>query len=136
MEKNLDTFDKIISLLYNKFDECQDSLIMVMVDWDKHIVHLVHLGENVIHLNNWKEVRLTHMLNQPQQELETNEEALKNIQAVVQGNCEARPLSISTVESNTMTKTTLLRSPSFNFSQYHVGDFEKNIEGIDSKILR
>jgi predicted nuclease with TOPRIM domain len=59
MEKNLETSAKLLPLLKKKFDECQDSLTTVMVDWDKHRVQLVHLGEKVIQMDSWQEDRLT-----------------------------------------------------------------------------
>jgi hypothetical protein len=37
MEKNLETSTKILPLLKKKFEDRQDSLIAVMIDWDKHI---------------------------------------------------------------------------------------------------
>jgi hypothetical protein len=52
MEKHLETSSKLFPLLKKKFEEFQDSLTMVMIDWDKHIVQLVHLGEKVIQLDS------------------------------------------------------------------------------------
>jgi hypothetical protein len=48
MEKHLETSSKMFSFLKMKFEECQDSRIVVMTYWDKHIVQLAHLGEKVI----------------------------------------------------------------------------------------
>lgn len=45
MERNLETFAKLLPLLKKQFDERQDFLTMVMVDWDKSRVDLVCLGE-------------------------------------------------------------------------------------------
>jgi hypothetical protein len=59
MEKHLETSTKFIPLLRNKFEECQDSLPIVMTDWDKHIAQLIHLGEKVIQLHSLQEDRLT-----------------------------------------------------------------------------
>jgi hypothetical protein len=57
---------------------------LVMADWDKHRVQLVHLGEKVIQLDSWQEDRLTQMMAQLQQELVEKEEALEKLQAIVQ----------------------------------------------------
>jgi hypothetical protein len=54
MENNLETSAKMFPLLKKQFYECQDSLTMVMEDWDKSRVQLVHLGEKVIQMDNCK----------------------------------------------------------------------------------
>jgi hypothetical protein len=46
-------------LLKKKFEENQDTLTVVMMDWDKHKAQLVHLGEKVIQLDSSQEDRLT-----------------------------------------------------------------------------
>jgi hypothetical protein len=48
MEKHLEASRKLLSFLKKKFEECQDTLTVVMIDWDKHRVYLVDLGEKVI----------------------------------------------------------------------------------------
>jgi hypothetical protein len=73
------------------------------------------------------------MMTQLQQELERKEEALKNLQEVVQETKKAKPFSIAIIEASTMVETTLVSSPSLNFSQEHLGDFEKHTKGIGSK---
>jgi predicted nuclease with TOPRIM domain len=50
MEKNLETSIKLLPLLKKKFEECQDSLTIVMADWGKHIMQLIHLGEKDIQM--------------------------------------------------------------------------------------
>jgi len=49
-------------MLEKKFVERQNSITVVMENWDKNRVHLVHLGENVIQLDNWQENRCTKMM--------------------------------------------------------------------------
>jgi hypothetical protein len=66
---------------------------------------------------------ITRMMAQLQQELEEKDEALENLQADVQEHQEARPPSIATSKTSTMTKTTLVSSPSMDLSQEHLGDF-------------
>jgi septal ring factor EnvC (AmiA/AmiB activator) len=105
MEKHMETSTKLFPFLKKKFEERQDTLTVVMIDWDKHIAQLAHLGEKVIQLDSWKEDRLTQMLSQLQHELVEKEEALEKLQASVQGNQKARPPSISTASTNTMTET-------------------------------
>jgi hypothetical protein len=61
---------------------------------------------------------------------------LEKIQEIVQETKEAEPPSIAIVEASTMTKTTLLSSPSLEFSQDNFGEFEKHTRGIGSKLLR
>jgi hypothetical protein len=51
MEKH-DTSFKLLPLLKKKFKEGQDSLTVVMKDWDKQKAQLVYLGEKVIHKDN------------------------------------------------------------------------------------
>jgi hypothetical protein len=48
MEKNLESSTRLLPLLKKQFVECQDSLTVVMANWDKSRVQLVHLGEKVI----------------------------------------------------------------------------------------
>jgi predicted nuclease with TOPRIM domain len=38
-----------------KFEEFQDSLTIVRIDWYNQISQLAYLGEKVIHMDNWKE---------------------------------------------------------------------------------
>jgi archaellum component FlaC len=38
MENHLETSTKLLPLLKKKFEECQESLTIVMMDWDKHRV--------------------------------------------------------------------------------------------------
>jgi regulator of replication initiation timing len=52
MEKHMETSTKLLPLLEKKFEEGQDSLITIKTDWDKHIVHLVYLGEKVIQIDD------------------------------------------------------------------------------------
>ena len=92
-----------------------------MINWDKHRVQLVQLGEKIIWLDNWQEYRLTKMMAQLQQELVEKEEALTKIQAVSKGNHESNPPSITTVENSTMPETTKVSSPSKNISQENIG---------------
>jgi hypothetical protein len=51
MERKLETSTKMFPLLNTQFDEHQDSLTVVMEDWDKSRVQPVHLGEKVIQLD-------------------------------------------------------------------------------------
>jgi hypothetical protein len=44
-----------------------------MIDWDKYIVQLSHLGEKVIKIDSWQEERLTQIMPQLHQELEKKE---------------------------------------------------------------
>jgi hypothetical protein len=44
-------------MLKDKFDEL--SFTTIMTDWDKSRVQLVHLGEKVIHMDNWKDGKFT-----------------------------------------------------------------------------
>jgi hypothetical protein len=136
MEKHIETSTKLFPFLKKKFEECQDTLTMVMTDWDKHRAQLVHLGEKVIQLDSWKEDRLTQMLAQLQQELAEKEEALEKLQATVQENQKARPPSIATTSTNTMIETILVSSPSICIPQEKLGEFEKHTRGIGSKLLR
>ena len=53
MEKELQSFDKLFPLLNNHFVERQESLTIVMEEWDKNRVQLVQLGEKVIQLDDW-----------------------------------------------------------------------------------
>jgi hypothetical protein len=68
--------------------------------------------------------------------LRKKEEALEKYKSVVQETKEAKPPSISIVEANTMTKTTLVSSPSLDISQENFGEFENHTRGIGSKLLR
>jgi len=70
------------------------------------------------------------------QQLEEKEEALTNLQEKIQEHRETNPLYIATVEANTMTKTTLVTSPSLDLSQENLGNFENHTRGIGSKLLR
>ena len=56
------------------------------------------------------------METQLNKEMTKNEEALKKIQVVVKGNCEAKALSFTTIEDNTMIETIDVSSPSINIS--------------------
>jgi hypothetical protein len=47
-EKKLKSLKILFPFLKNKFIEFQDSLSVVMADWDKRKVQLVHLGEKVV----------------------------------------------------------------------------------------
>jgi hypothetical protein len=69
MEKNLETSIRMFPLPNNQFNECQESLIMVMENWDKHRAKLVQLGEKLIQLDIQQEDRLTQMTTHLQQEL-------------------------------------------------------------------
>jgi hypothetical protein len=51
MEKYLKTYAKMVPLVKNFFEEHQDSLLEIKTDWDKHIVKILHLGENAIQLD-------------------------------------------------------------------------------------
>jgi len=51
MEKNMETSTKFFPFIKKKFEECQDTLTMVMIDWDKH-TQFAHLGEKVIQLDS------------------------------------------------------------------------------------
>jgi hypothetical protein len=53
----------MFSILENKFVECPNSLTIVMEEWEKIRVLHVHLRENVIQWNNWKENMYTKMMN-------------------------------------------------------------------------
>jgi hypothetical protein len=53
MEKNLETSKTLLSLLKDHFVEYEDPLTIVMVDFDKHIVQLMKLGEKVIQMDSW-----------------------------------------------------------------------------------
>jgi hypothetical protein len=55
-----------------------------MVDWDKHKVQLVHLGEKVIHIYSWKEGSLTQMMMKLQKELGKEEDALTRLHVDIQ----------------------------------------------------
>jgi hypothetical protein len=44
MDKHMESSTKLLPLLKKKFEECQDTLIAVMIYWDKHIAQLAHLG--------------------------------------------------------------------------------------------
>ena len=68
--------------------------------------------------------------------MEEKDEALENLQVVVQEHQVARPPSIAIVEANTMTETTLVSSPSLDFFQEHFGEFENHTKGIGLKFLR
>lgn len=62
MEKYLDTSTKLLPLINKKFEDCEGILTLVMIDWDKHIVHLVHLGEKVTQLDRFHEDRSIQMM--------------------------------------------------------------------------
>ena len=102
MEKSIESLKRLLPFLMKKFLEHWYSLTAIIVDWDKSRVYLVHLGENVIQLDNWKEDRFTHMMAQLWQELE-KKEALENLQEFVQEHIKATPHSNVIVEANTMT---------------------------------
>jgi hypothetical protein len=76
------------------------------------------------------------MLSQLKQELVEKKEALGRIQEVVQKQQELGPLSIAIVEANIMMETTLVSSPSMDFSQDHIGEFKKHTKGIGFDLLR
>jgi hypothetical protein len=59
-----------------------------------------------------REDRLTSMMVQLHQELEKKEEPLENIQAFVQETKEAKPPSITIIEADTMSESTMVSSPS------------------------
>jgi hypothetical protein len=50
MENHIETSAKLLPFLKKNFEECQDTLTVVMIDWDKHRAQIVHLGEKVIQL--------------------------------------------------------------------------------------
>jgi hypothetical protein len=54
-----------------------------MVYWYNNRAHILQLGENVIHLDSWKEDMFTKMMTQIKNDLEYKEEALVNLQEVV-----------------------------------------------------
>jgi flagellar biosynthesis chaperone FliJ len=84
MEDNIEISIKLLPSLRMNFEECQNSLALVIIDRDKYRAQLVHLGEKVIYMNSWQEDRLTQLTKKPQQELAEKEEALENLHAVVQ----------------------------------------------------
>ena len=86
-----ETYAKLLPLLKDCF-ECQGSLTVVMVDWDKSRVQFVQLGEKVIKADNWQEERFTKMMAQLFQELETKEEALAKLHGAIQKTKEAKQL--------------------------------------------
>jgi hypothetical protein len=90
----------------------------------------VHLGKKFIQLDFWKEYRLNQTTIKLQKELENKNETLANLQRILQEHREVCPPSISIAQDNTMNKTTLLISHSFEFSQQHFGEFEKHTRGI------
>jgi hypothetical protein len=75
------------------------------------------------------------MLSQLQHEVVEKKEALEKLQASVQGNHKARPLSIAISSTNTMTETISISSPSICNPQDQIGEFEKHTRGIGSKLL-
>jgi len=79
MEKHLETSTKPLPLLMKKFEECQDSPVAVMEDWDEQKFHLAHLGEKVIQLDGWQEDRVMQTMAQLQQELEGKEDVLARL---------------------------------------------------------
>jgi len=76
------------------------------------------------------------MMDQMQLELAENEEALENLQEIVQETKELKTPSITTVKSSTMIGTTLVNSPSIGISQEPFGKFENHTKYIGSKLLR
>jgi hypothetical protein len=76
------------------------------------------------------------MMIQLQQELEEKDEALERLQTTFQENQELEPLSIATIESNTITGIPLVISPSIDNSQENLGEFENHTKGIGYKLLR
>lgn len=78
------------------------------------------------------------MMAQLHQELAKKKEASAKLQAVVQETKRAKPPSIATIEANTMTQTTLVSSPSLDFSQEYFGKFEKhtNYQGHWFEIIK
>jgi hypothetical protein len=63
-------------------------------------------------MGSWHEENLTRVKTRLQQELVKKEEALTKLQETIQEHHEAMPLSIATAKVNTMTETTMVRSPS------------------------
>jgi hypothetical protein len=106
MEKHLETSTKLLPLLKKKFEECQDSLTVVMTDWDKHRAQLVHLGEKVIQMDNWQEDRFMQMMMQLQQELERRRRPWK-----ASSNCPRAPRSKETFHFHCRCQHHDLRPP-------------------------
>jgi hypothetical protein len=52
MDNNLESSKILIPLLHKKSIECNDSLNAVMEYWEKRRVQIVHLGENIIQMDN------------------------------------------------------------------------------------
>jgi hypothetical protein len=48
MEKHMETSAKLLPLLKKNFEEGQDSLTAIKIDWDKHRAKISHLGEKAI----------------------------------------------------------------------------------------
>jgi hypothetical protein len=67
-------------------------------------------------------------------DLEVKEEALKELEAVIQETKKA-PF-VATVEANAMTTSSMVNSPSKTLSQETFDDFENHSRGIDSKFMK
>jgi len=57
LQKDLETFTKLLPMLKDHLVECQDSLTLAMPNGNKSRVQLMHLGEKAIQLNNGQEDR-------------------------------------------------------------------------------
>jgi len=57
------------------------------------------------------------------QELRTNEEALENIEPIIQESKEVKKPSISIIEVKIVTEVILISLPSFEFLQHYFGKF-------------
>ena len=61
---------------------------------------------------------------------------MEKLQGFFQEHLKVRPPSIATTSASTMTKTTLVSSPSIDIPQEQFGEFKKHTRGIGSKLLR
>jgi hypothetical protein len=75
-------------------------------------------------------------MTQLQQDLSQKEKSFIMFQEAIQEHKETRKPSISIAYANTMTKTSLVKSPSIDISQDKIHEFKIFTKGIGSKILK
>jgi hypothetical protein len=107
----------------------QDSFTAMREKLDKRRLQLLQLGEKFIELDNFQEDRFTKVTAHLYHDLVAKEEALKNIESVIQETKQAP--SIAIFEASTITEENMVNSPSNT-----LGDFENHSRGIGSKIMR
>ena len=80
-------------------------------------------------MDNWKGDRFIEVTSHLYYDLESKEEVCKKLEAILQETNQAH--FICTTKDSTMTKENMVNSPSKT-----LGDFEKHVGGIISKIMR